>query len=380
MKMEEQVVLMKQQGETPTFYIGDKDDDGNDKVHATTIKEANYQKVTIKSVVEQQQHLNPGQKEKLRSALWGNDVLFDGRLKKYVGKKIRLDIHKNSHPIHCKTFPVPQTQVDLFKKECERLVKEVVLEPVGAMEHALTLISLFPSFRWVSDFRKLNQMLRRRVYPLPRIQDVLHRQPGYIFLTKIDLSMRHYTFELDEANKNLRVIATPFGKVCYKRLPIGVSQAPDPCQEIMESIFWDMADVEVFLDDISIFTNCYVRVIKEALHSLQQNHVTVDPLKCEWAVATRYRLARLLFSARKDSIHGLKRFRQYNNLNLRKILNSCTSKNSVPPSLTSMVSKTTLPTFLVDCQSWKGTLLQDRMVRRKNISMCQKRMRRNPCL
>jgi hypothetical protein len=132
--------------------------------------------------------LNPGQKEQLRSALWGNDVLFDGRLKKYVGKKIRLDLHKNSHPIHCKPSPVPQTQVDVFKKECERLIKEDVLEPVGATEHAYCNF-IIPkkdgTVRWVSDFWKLNQMLRRRVYPLPRIQDVLHRRPGYKFLRRL---------------------------------------------------------------------------------------------------------------------------------------------------------------------------------------------------
>ncbi len=43
------------------------------------------------------------------------------------------------------------------------------------------------------------------------------------------------------------------GKYRYKGLPMGVSQAPDLCQEIMESIFNDMADVEVFLVDIGIF-------------------------------------------------------------------------------------------------------------------------------
>ncbi len=68
--MEGRVVLMKQQAETPTFYVDAEDDkQGNDKVYATTIKEANYQKVTINTVIEQQHHLNPGQKEQLRSTL-----------------------------------------------------------------------------------------------------------------------------------------------------------------------------------------------------------------------------------------------------------------------------------------------------------------------
>jgi hypothetical protein len=76
--MEGRLVVMKQQGGTPTFYVDDEDENGNDEVRATTIKEANYQKVTIKTVIEQQHHLNRGQKEQLRSALRGNGVLFDG--------------------------------------------------------------------------------------------------------------------------------------------------------------------------------------------------------------------------------------------------------------------------------------------------------------
>jgi hypothetical protein len=31
-----------------------------------------------------------------------NHVLFDGKLKKYKGKKIHLDVRVDAHPIHCK--------------------------------------------------------------------------------------------------------------------------------------------------------------------------------------------------------------------------------------------------------------------------------------
>jgi hypothetical protein len=60
--------------------------------------------------------------------------------------------------------------------------------------------------------------------------------------------MCYYTFELDEKSKNMCVAGGyTFGKFQYKRLPMGVSQAPDLCQEIMESILKDIPDVEVFL-------------------------------------------------------------------------------------------------------------------------------------
>ena len=47
--------------------------------------------------------------------------------------------------------------------------------------------------------------------------------------------MCFYTFELDEASRNLCFVVTLIGKYRYKRLPMGVSQAPDLCQEILEN-------------------------------------------------------------------------------------------------------------------------------------------------
>ena len=197
MKMEGRVILMKKRGERPTFYI----QEDADELLAAEIHEAKYEKIEIETVLEQQKHLNSSQQQQLRAVLRGHDMLFNGKLGKYKGKKIRLELRDDAQPVHCKPFPVPQTLSEVFKKECNRLCEIDVLEPVGATEHA------YPTFiipkkdntvRWISDFRKLNAMLKRRVYPLPRIQDVLHRRPGYKFFTKIDISMCYYTFELDE--------------------------------------------------------------------------------------------------------------------------------------------------------------------------------------
>ena len=99
--------------------------------------------------------------------------------------------------------------------------------------------------------------------------------------------MQYYTFELDEASKDLCTIATPFGLYRYARLPMGVSTSPDMAQEIMEQVLSNLEDTEVYLDDIAVFSSqfdSHISLLEKILQRLQDNGFSVNPLKCEWAV------------------------------------------------------------------------------------------------
>ncbi len=110
---------------------------------------------------------------------------------------------------------------------------------------------------------------------------------GYKFFTKLDISMKYYTFKLDEPSQEHCVIVTPFGKYKYKRLPMGLKCASDFAQQVMEEVLHNVEDTGVYFDNIGAFSftwEHHIWLLDKILHWLEANGFTVNLLKCKWAI------------------------------------------------------------------------------------------------
>jgi hypothetical protein len=227
--------------------------------YATRILDAKYKNTNVRDVVDGLTHLNAQQKADLLEVLLENQKMSDGTLGVYPHRKVHIDIDPNAKPKHSRAYPIPRIHLSTFKKELDHLVKIGVLAVQGESEWCS------PSFitpkkdgrvRWISDLGKLNKVIKRHQYPLPVITDILRKQTGYEFFTKLDISMQYYTFELDKGLQDLCTIATPFGKYKYLRLPMGLKCSPDIAQSIMENELRGIEDVDVYINDVgAVSTN-----------------------------------------------------------------------------------------------------------------------------
>ena len=92
------------------------------------------------------------------------------------------------------------------------------------------------TIRFISDFRELNQRIKRKPYPFPKIQDLLLKMEGFRFATALDLNMGYYHIELTPASSQLCTIVLPWGKYEYWKLPMGLCNSPDIFQEKMNEL------------------------------------------------------------------------------------------------------------------------------------------------
>jgi hypothetical protein len=198
-------------------------------------------------------------------------------------------------PYHCKgPYTVPSQNMAVLKVELQRQCDAGILERVQESEWGMPMMVIPKkdgAIRTIDDFRELNKCIKRKSYPLPKIQDVFHRRNGFKYMTKLDLTMCYYTYVLDDKSSWLRVLVTPYGKYRRKRLPMGLSQSPDWAQAAIEDVFIEAnllrECVEAYIDDVGVFSKSWEEHLvhlEKTLTCLQENGYRVNPAKCEWSV------------------------------------------------------------------------------------------------
>jgi hypothetical protein len=125
------------------------------------------------------------------------------------------------------------------------------LVDIGVLEenYSSEWASLLPSFaipkkngtiRVVTDFRKLNLLLKQtsHPFPIPKIRDMIRSMEGFTFASAWDLNMGYYHIKLDADAQKLCTIVFPWQmkKNKYKRLPMGIKISPDVFQNIMSKL------------------------------------------------------------------------------------------------------------------------------------------------
>ena len=146
------------------------------------ILDAKYEKANLEDIVDTCTHLDTVEKEQLLQTLKKFEHLFDGNLGDWKTSPVHLELKEGAKPHHGRAFPVPRIHRETLKKEVERMVELGILKWEGESEWA------FPSFiipksnqtvRFISDFRELNKLLKRKPWPLLKIMETLQQLEGF---------------------------------------------------------------------------------------------------------------------------------------------------------------------------------------------------------
>ena len=101
-----------------------------------------------------------------------------------IGKQNQLTLNKkkDAKPFHAKPYPIPKSLETKVKLEIERLIKIGVLKKINHSQWGapnFVMPKKDETIRFITDFRELNKRIKRKPYPIPKIQDLLLKLEGF---------------------------------------------------------------------------------------------------------------------------------------------------------------------------------------------------------
>ena len=179
---------------------------------------------------------------------------------------------------------------ELLQKEVDYLLANGFAEPSFSAWSSPCLLVNKPdgTFRFCTDFRRLNSVTKPDCFPLPRCDDCVDRVGSATFVSKFDLLKGYWQVPLTDRAKELSAFVTPDNFLQYKVMPFGVRNAPATFQRLVNRVLAGMQGCDAYLDDVVLYSTTWahhLEQIKELLTRLAAAKLTVNLSKCEFGKA-----------------------------------------------------------------------------------------------
>ena len=148
---------------------------------------------------------------------------------------------------------------------------------------------LTTGWRVCIDYRRLNALTRKDHLPLPFIDQLLERVSRNPFYCFLDGYSGYFQIEIAQEDQEKTTFTCQFRTYAYRRMPLGLCNAPATFQRCMLSIFRDMVEhiMEVYMDDITVyggdFEECLAN-LETVLHRCIEKNLVLNWEKCHFMV------------------------------------------------------------------------------------------------
>ena len=209
--------------------------------------------------------------------------------------------------------------IELQKQIDELLDKGLIVPTTSPWRAAAFLVPKKDPGEWrlCIDYRGLNLQTITDNYPIRRINDVLHKIQGKCnFISTIDLTQSFFNMQVAPWDRNkLAFIAN--GRIyTWTVVPFGAKNAPPFFQRIMDALLLDLPFVELFLDDIIIFSETieqHLEHIQQVFNKLNQINVRINLTKCSWykteVIYLGYKISKKGLQADPEAVKNILRFK-----------------------------------------------------------------------
>ena len=185
-------------------------------------------------------------------------------------------------PIRRQPYRVPVVYREKISQMIAEMQDQGVIRPSLSPWASPVVLVPKKDIRFCMDYRRLNAITKKDVYPLPRIDDILDALGKTGYFSSLDLAQGYWQVELDEESQQKSAFTTHRGLFEFTCVPFGLCNAPATFQRLMTQI---LADLEwgicfVYLDDILVTSKTFEEHLRRVFDQLRQAGLHLKPRKC----------------------------------------------------------------------------------------------------
>ena len=204
---------------------------------------------------------------------------------------IQHAINTGDHPpIKLRPQRISPIEEEIIRKEVQ-VMKDASIIRTSKSPWAFPVV-LVPkpdgSIRFCIDYRKLNAITKKDVYPLPRIDDTLDKLAGKRIFSTMDLASGYWQIGLKEEDKEKTAFISCAGLFEFNVMPFGLCNAPATFQRLMDSVL-DEVGLKVgrdYIDDIIVGSDNmeeHLTELNQLFQSLRKTKLRMKLSKCMFA-------------------------------------------------------------------------------------------------
>ena len=194
-------------------------------------------------------------------------------------------IETDGNPVHSKVRRLNPAKAKSGKKAWDQLLSLGIIRRSNS--NWSSPLHMEPkadgSWRPCGDYKRLNSITVPDRYPLPNLRDFANRLHGCTIFSKVDLLKGYHQIPVAPEDVKKTAIITPWGLFEFLRLPMGLTNAAQAFQRLMDEATRGLDFAFVYLDDILIASRSEAEH-KKHLHTLFKRlsdyGLAVNPDKC----------------------------------------------------------------------------------------------------
>ena len=180
----------------------------------------------------------------------------------------------------------PVQEAEIQRQVQELLHRDLIEEGNGAWSASVVLVKKKDGkWQFCVDYRKLNDVSQKDLYPLPRITEALDALVGSKLFSTVDSTAGYWQVELDADTKERSAFVTRSGLWQWKVLPFGLISIPSTFERLVENIFRGLQwkTLLIYLDNVIVFSwtvDEHLQQLEEVFKRLKAARLKLKPRKC----------------------------------------------------------------------------------------------------